>query len=448
MITVITESCSKSNYTDLAQILSLINISQPRELQTSQGLMQFSHPLNSRSKDLTPTEFALAFSIYRDIIFSVYPDRRTELDDYLSVILDMAVRFGGTGFYNYHVLFATQVAGQLQQFNQGTYWGTLDAELYCWIFAARTSMSCELCGAPSHPASACTITPSQSQPSSRKTSVFNRLSTAAPPPPLIPKPLNIQPTANVPLPKGIDKRGRPILYQGGRMLLINILMAKKFRILAPESDMPDNARQCQTISHSHVSMLIRGLRKQEPVLNIKHLPLTSDLLSQCIHTLRSGYLSPSIDQSLECMFFLAFFGFLRCSEFAPSTSAFNPAIHPSLSDITAHTPDSLIYNLKRSKTDQFGESFPIYIFRLRSFVSPYEPLSEYVSSRYANHSSPQFTLPHGKQENGHEILVLQTLPKYSQDLRHISRTLLYTFIPDRSSHHGRQHGHLGRDNQS
>ncbi|CAM4454228.1 unnamed protein product [Leuciscus chuanchicus] len=89
------------------------------------------------------------------------------------------------------------------------------------------------------------------------------------------------------------------------------------------------------------------------------------------------------------MFFLAFFGFLRCSEFAPSTSAFNPAIHPSLSDITAHTPDSLIYNLKRSKTDQFGESFPIYIFRLHSFLSPYEPLSEYVSSRYANHSSPQ-----------------------------------------------------------
>ncbi|KAG1957226.1 proline and serine-rich protein 1-like [Pimephales promelas] len=89
------------------------------------------------------------------------------------------------------------------------------------------------------------------------------------------------------------------------------------------------------------------------------------------------------------MFLLAYFGFLRCSEFAPSTSAFNPAIHPSLSDITAHTPDSLIYNLKRSKTDQFGESSPIYLFRLHSFLSPYEPLSEYVSSRYANLSSPR-----------------------------------------------------------
>lgn len=81
-------------------------------LSPSLGLMQLSDIMNSRSKDLTPTEFALAFSIYRDIICSVYPDRRTELDDYLSIILDMAVRFGGTGFYNYHVLFATQAAGR------------------------------------------------------------------------------------------------------------------------------------------------------------------------------------------------------------------------------------------------------------------------------------------------------------------------------------------------
>lgn len=99
------------------------------------------------------------------------------------------------------------------------------------------------------------------------------------------------------------------------------------------------------------------------------------------------------------MFLLAFFGFLRCSEFSPSTSAFNPVIHPSLSDISAHTPDSLIYTLKKSKTDQFGESTPIYIFRFNSFLSPYEPLSEYAHSRYANNSSPQdplFLTEHGK----------------------------------------------------
>lgn len=122
--------------------------------------------------------------------------------------------------------------------------------------------------------------------------------------------------------------------------------------------------QCQYISHPHVSRLIKGLWKQEPVVIVKRLPLTSDLLSRCIHTLCSGYLSTLIDQTLECMFLLAFFGFLRCSE-----SAFNPVFHPCLSDITAHPPDSLIFTLKRSRTDLFGESFPINIFRLNSFAS-------------------------------------------------------------------------------
>lgn len=75
--------------------------------------------------------------------------------------------------------FANQAAGRIQQFNQGTYWGTLDSELYCRIFAARTSLSCELCGAPSHPATACTVTaplPRSRPSSSCNTTVFNRLS--------------------------------------------------------------------------------------------------------------------------------------------------------------------------------------------------------------------------------------------------------------------------------
>ncbi|KAI4799152.1 hypothetical protein KUCAC02_017876 [Chaenocephalus aceratus] len=74
------------------------------------------------------------------------------------------------------------------------------------------------------------------------------------------------------------------------------------------------------------------------------------------------------------MFLLAFFGFLRCSEFAPTSSAYNPHHHPSLSDISLHTNDSLIFTLRRSKTDQLGISFPIHIFRLNSYLSPYEPL--------------------------------------------------------------------------
>ncbi|KAK1892785.1 DNA polymerase subunit delta-2 [Dissostichus eleginoides] len=124
----------------------------------------------------------------------------------------------------------------------------------------------------------------------------------------------------------------------------------------------------------HVPMLIKGLRKQEPSLTAKRLPLTSDLLSLCIRSLGSGYLSPMVELTRECMFLLAFFGFLRCSEFASTSSAYNPHHHLSLSNI-----------LRRTKTDQLGISFPIYIFRLNSYLIPYEPLTKYLSASHSFH---------------------------------------------------------------
>ncbi|XP_033956094.1 uncharacterized protein [Pseudochaenichthys georgianus] len=65
-------------------------------MQTNFGLVQLRNPSALRSKDLTPAEFALAFSLYRNVIYLVYPTRRTELDKYLLIELDMALRFGGS----------------------------------------------------------------------------------------------------------------------------------------------------------------------------------------------------------------------------------------------------------------------------------------------------------------------------------------------------------------
>eukprot|EP00064_Thunnus_orientalis_P013743 superscaffoldBa00002288_g13783 len=148
--------------------------------------------------ELTAAEFAYTFSLYRDTICSVFPDRRAELDDYLSTILDLALRFGGTGFYTYHFLFASQAAGCLQQFNQGTHRGVLDTELYCRVFAARSSLACDLHGAPSHPASECVVAapfPRPLAPPLHPPSVFSRLGPTALPPPITPKPPNPPPAA-------------------------------------------------------------------------------------------------------------------------------------------------------------------------------------------------------------------------------------------------------------
>lgn len=213
------------NYVDLALLIqpSLAAALQPRELLSGTGstaALAQSQP--SRSKNLTPTEFAIAFSIYRDILCAVYADRRAELDDYLSLVLDLAYRFGGTSFYSYHVLFASQAAGRLQQFNQGTFWGALDAELYCRIFAARASLACDLCGAPSHPSSTCAIVMQPDNRAESRNPLFNRLSSAAPPPSIIPQPTTARRLPNaVGSAGGRDRRGRPVLYQGGRMLCNN-----------------------------------------------------------------------------------------------------------------------------------------------------------------------------------------------------------------------------------
>ncbi|KAE8295735.1 hypothetical protein D5F01_LYC06672 [Larimichthys crocea] len=118
------------------------------------------------------------------------------------------------------------------------------------------------------------------------------------------------------------------------------------------------------------------------------LPLTSDLLARRIITLRKGYLSISTDKALESTFLLVFFGFLRCSEFAASTLLDDPSRHASLCDISVLSSDTLIYFLKRSKTNQSGQPQPVYLSRLSSPSSPYEPVLYYINSRLACQASP------------------------------------------------------------
>ncbi len=87
-----------------------------------------------------------------------------------------------------------------------------------------------------------------------------------------------------------------------------------------------------------------------------------------------------------------FFGFLRCPKFAPTSSTYNSFCHPSLSAITFHTSDSLIFTLKRSKTDLLGISSAVYLYRLNSLLSPFEPLTRYINSRYATNALSQHPL--------------------------------------------------------
>ncbi|RXN08505.1 poly [Labeo rohita] len=61
-----------------------------------------------------------------------------------------------------------------------------------------------------------------------------------------------------------------------------------------------------------------------------------------------GYHSIHTARTLDAMFILAFFGFLRCSELA-ITSGFNPAIHPTISDLAVLDGETISYFIKQNQ---------------------------------------------------------------------------------------------------
>lgn len=53
------------------------------------------------------------FSLNRDVFCTAFPSRRQELKTYLTIVLNFALRFGGTSFYQYHIQFSSQAAACL-----------------------------------------------------------------------------------------------------------------------------------------------------------------------------------------------------------------------------------------------------------------------------------------------------------------------------------------------
>ena len=80
-------------------------------------------------------------------------------------------------------------------------------------------------------------------------------------------------------------------------------------------------------------------------------------------------------------FTLAFFGFLRCSEFTCS-GTFDITSHMSRSDITFQPsifrPSSLEVTIKKSKTDPFPESAKLIIAKSNSMVCAVTALRDYM----------------------------------------------------------------------
>ncbi|XP_056122442.1 uncharacterized protein LOC130100837 [Rhinichthys klamathensis goyatoka] len=146
------------------------------------------------------------------------------------------------------------------------------------------------------------------------------------------------------------------------------------------------------INNSQTSLLIKGIQRSQPTRPDTRQPITLDILTKCIHTLRSGYRSLNTSRTLDAMFILAFFGFLRCSELA-ITSRFDPKIHPNISDLSVLDSETISFLIKQSKTDQTKKGHFIYIFNLSSPIQPFQTILAYLQLRNSHaksHLEPLF----------------------------------------------------------
>ena len=82
---------------------------------------------------------------------------------------------------------------------------------------------------------------------------------------------------------------------------------------------------------------------------------------------------------------MAFFGFLRSSEFTvPSQSQFDPNVHLCLSDISldsSHSPQIVQVNIKQSKTDPFRQGITLSLGRTGHKICPVKAIVPFLAAR-------------------------------------------------------------------
>ena len=107
------------------------------------------------SKILSIGEFIQAFGIYKNVMCTDYPLRRQELDLYERDIIEMASRYLGPGFYEYHRRFSAEAAAHLRYNNTAIDWSIRNNTLFCNIFANIRPNSCALCNSTFHATAFC-----------------------------------------------------------------------------------------------------------------------------------------------------------------------------------------------------------------------------------------------------------------------------------------------------
>ena len=139
-----------------------------------------------------------------------------------------------------------------------------------------------------------------------------------------------------------------------------------------------------------VERVLKGIKltqaKSKPPRS--RLPITSSIMRKIRAVLaKSPHDYNNIMLWAACC--LAFFGFLRCSEFTiPSQDTFDDAVHLSFKDISVddwENPKVIAIRIKQSKTDPFRKGVTLMLGKTDDMVCPVSGLLPYLAIRGSKH---------------------------------------------------------------
>ena len=163
------------------------------------------------------------------------------------------------------------------------------------------------------------------------------------------------------------------------------------RSLHIEHGFPDPLLNCPRLQR-----VVRGIKRLQGSASSARLPVTDSIMLVIFN---------SLDLTLpdHCMFWaactLAYFGFLRVSEFTVSSNnSFSPPYHLTLQDLaldSLSSPETLRLHIKASKTDPFRKGSFIHIGRGKYPLCAIRAVVSYLTVRGAG-PGPLFRLQSGQ----------------------------------------------------
>lgn len=112
--------------------------------------------------------------------------------------------------------------------------------------------------------------------------------------------------------------------------------------------------------------IIRGIKRSQEVTTKPRLPIDIKILNNICQLLRSGLFTPYIDRTLECICLLAYYGFLRCSEFTVRSLTSSCSIIRVCDIVFSIDKSMFILLLRSSKTDPFRKGVQMPYFKKKN----------------------------------------------------------------------------------